>query len=277
MKKLILILLMLCMLPMMYAISCAPGCASCHYLASNCPTCERTDEIWNWSINPCINHGEINFSSPIEITITPHSYYTSESGLGLDYAYCQNTSVRAILYYGDSNQQDSGWSTWNYQGNVIKLDETYWDLNKSGDYSLKLFARFNVSGSTWETVLINFTLAPNTSIGNVYFGDCKTNSYASSPSTPDDALNISFGGFPTWSKSLLWSLFMFVVAFIIWFTMGESREGNNIRTATTVLIVLLLGIIGAATRLIDWTYLAVFFVGVAVYFGIKLRSILTGG
>lgn len=273
MQLLMALLVFVVALPLSYATSCQAGCSSCQYPASNCPDCPRYDYIHNWSINPCIDQGKWNFSTPVSVSITGFSYYISTSGLGLKYYYCQNVSIRAIMYYGTGYEQDSGWGA----SDVPLVPKTFnFTANHSGTATLRIMVKYD-SGEDWDIEMINMTIAENTSIGNIYYGACTTNSYDTTEGVGEEnAIAITFENISGyWGASTLYTLFMLICVALTWYGLSQVKGIGSIRIAMCFLVWIFLMFLGAATGVIGYTYLFLVFVGFAIWAGIKIKKALT--
>jgi hypothetical protein len=270
MKRQLLLALMIlvAVLPLSYGTACQAGCSSCQYEASDCPTCTRFDYLYNWSINPC-NSRNLNFSTPVSVSIAGGSYYISESGM-FNYYYCQNISVRAIMYYGTAYEQDSGWTATDVSFVPHLLNFT---ANHSGVATLKMMVKYD-SGADWDIKLQNMTIASNTSIGNIYYGDCKLNSYTSEIEEAENPIAITFGIMPYWGASILYTLFMIICIGLAWYGMSQVKSFGSIKIAVCLLLLIFLMIIGAAAKVIGFEYLFIIFIGFAVYIGIQIRKVI---
>jgi hypothetical protein len=148
---------------------------------------------------------------------------------------CDNVSMRVQLYYGDSNEQDTGWT--DYQ---VPADDFFWDsdtfqLNKTGTYTMKVRLTSTGVGTTWinpadnsrypvieYVALVNFTVSED---GSEY-GECKTTSLVNPVVSYDvEGIKKAFEGFGnTWTSNILYMLVMLILGGALVLTLGSGRS-----------------------------------------------------
>jgi len=112
-------------------------------------------EIDGYIINPCIDF-TWKQNTTVGITITPKD---SEG---------DKVQARAILYYGDSNQQDSGWST--AVNSETPIQFTFIANTTIPVGTLRMIARDINHNDTNDTIEISYSVGSE----GVSFGDCTT-------------------------------------------------------------------------------------------------------
>lgn len=112
-------------------------------------------EIDAYTINPCIDSTwGINGTSEITITVTDYDG--------------DKVGARAILYYGDSNEQDSGWTVNSSSGATFVFT---FQVNKTiGTSAIRLMARDDDMPLVIDTIDLSFSVADT----GVMLGDCVT-------------------------------------------------------------------------------------------------------
>ena len=184
-------------------------------------------EIDEYTINPCLDSTwKENTTVGITIKVTdPNS---------------DIVNARAILYYGDANEQDSNWSINGSSGTSFSFSFT---ANKTIST-----ATLRLMGRDWENQadedIIDLTFSVNTD--GVEFGDCTTTVDVETTAEAEaDAVNVTVQNDTidnfisntkeelgvTMSDKLLWLLIIAVVTgSILW---GASKEGWEPRMALT--------------------------------------------
>ena len=113
-------------------------------------------EIDDYTIDPCID-ATWKINTSVEITIRP------------DDPDNDMVSARAVLYYDDSNEQDSGFSANFTDRTIITFSD--FDVNKTiGSGSILLQVRDNFDTTKTNEIELPFSVGSN----GVEFGDCKT-------------------------------------------------------------------------------------------------------
>lgn len=187
-------------------------------------------------------------------------------------AYCDNTSVKVVLYSGTTMEVVQDWvDNVSFAPTIIDSDtNSSWKLdtgNFNTPYSLVIYARKagNVSSVTSRT--INFTLAET----GVVFGQCYQ--YANNGSAyygPDtDAFNNLFGSIGGgWTTTVLWILVILVITAIIWFT----GAGNPMVMGIIGIVDMFLLIIGAYLHLISWIPVGIIFIILIIVAVTKIKD-----
>lgn len=243
------------------------------------PDYARVDQIWNWSINPCISK-TVNFSSMVEVRVLGASYYRVPPFT----TYCQNYSARVQWNYGTVNESDSGWTEY---ANTASAAQKLWSFNLSGSNEsmvgpimIKLSLKYD-SNATQDSIIFNMTIAPEDSLSEEYvvWGDCKTTALSVFDEPEDNAFWVSTEGLSGWwTRSVIWAFLTMLVVGAAWFGMASSEKFKGITTTMVGLVTMLMIIIGAAARMISWVIpLVIIGVGLAVFLGPKIARIITGG
>lgn len=218
---------------------------------ATCPadhTC--TPKILKYTVNPCIYNMELNTEVDVSIYawacsgITDFNNWVGNNGCGSNIncrkmhykQYCDNTSARVTLYYGDTNEQDTGWSDFEipvatpdyYVDTPFYWDSSNFHLNKSGTYTMKLWLKSTNDSEVTNTFLVNYTVIPTN--GSLY-GECQTNGTSNIPtssiSQTDNPYANAFNGFGnTWTSNLIYMLFMCVIGGALLFTLGTGRASG---------------------------------------------------
>jgi hypothetical protein len=204
---------------------------------------------------------------------------------------CQNVSLKAIAYYNTPYEQETVWSAYgsSFQmvppdpnfvqgsGNVVKYStwgykmDNWFDFNRSGTYSIAIFAKgavnqtpervalinFSVTGPQGEAdIIVNGTVVNNGSIyggtttnGTSYMSNYPANTYPADT----DAFNTlirSLGG----NGSLIWFLLMVVMAVVI--LIIARQAGTYVWLAIAVVEMLML-FLGVYIHIISWLWVVI--------------------
>jgi hypothetical protein len=252
---------------------------------SACPTsCPIV--VTNIATNPCLSQ-DLNLSTAMVLTSnatacasgTVVGTPTSSCGIDCINAYhlskCDNVSIRAVLYFGETFAQDTGWSSFTlpYQpSNSAFFD--YLIPNTSGSYTLKVYAKSMNTSEGFATKTLNFTVVNS---GGVVYGDCKySNSFQDSsiPFTENNAIKKFFEGFGnTWTSNFIYILFMLIIGGLLWFKMSSLRGSDQGWLVASILVVeCILAFIGAYIGAISWVFLILTAIGIVIYFTLKFTG-----
>lgn len=225
--------------------------------------------------NPCLD-STWRINTSIETRITP----VDDDG--------DRVGARAILYYGDSNEQDSGWSANVSSGSTITFST--FELNKTiGVGTLRLMARDVENPDTHDIIDLSFSVGLN----GVEFGDCTTEveldteeeedeedeleAILSTDATDNFVINTleevqdltGVGG------TLFWYIMMILVAISIWFT---PQAASHPYTAFGFMIGVeaLLLITGTITGVVPIGFLIAVIIICIVIFGLWIGKAATG-
>lgn len=204
-------------------------------------------------------------------------------------AICDNVSARVQIYYGDSNEQDTGWT--DYQSPV---DSFYWDtdnfnINKTGTYSMKVWITSTGVGQYWYypgeetqitaqyTKVVNFTVV---SVDGDNYGNCTTNSLEN---LTDQELGVAgiksiFDGFGnTWTSNIIYLILMVGVAAGLLFTLSKgSRYGSGWLYGIIFFVEGLLSLIGVWIDALSPIFLVIIGLAVIIPLTFKIASWMRG-
>jgi len=223
---------------------------------------------------------------------------------------CDDIYGRIILYYGDSNEQDTGWS-----GAYNPVDSIYWDsdnfnLNKSGTYQMKIMLTSNRVGQKfyWNdqttcpevdgvatcevqnmmfTKILNFTVADE-GVNASQYGECFTTDFNQFPiEYGSQGIRDAFEGFGnTWTSNILYMLFMAIIAGALLFTIGSgtgrsfgsiSKESHGWLFGIIFFVEGLLAIIGVWIEALSALWLVLFGLVIIIPGAMKIYNMITGG
>lgn len=296
----------------------APALATSYY--------EKASTINWWYTDPCVTQA-INTTNDFTVIVNGYVCQSAlagqinwfewkTAGCGANFCNglvagwrCDNTSIKIIAYWGDSNVQDTGWH--NISKPNITLNDKYnplcaagfslptpynasyanreitdadgcsWYLqipeyettvkmNKSGYYQMRIYLKSSTNTSiTPATALINYTV---TSEGGVLPGNCTSRSAATTIPIGTDAISVTLGE----NKALWWAFLMIAVGAFVFFIGGRGDPAlNSVKLAVMGIMELLLLVIGSYLKIISWVILGVIFVFLVMIVAMKIKEIFT--
>ena len=245
-------------------------------------------QITDYCIGPCMDSTiQINSSSYIFMEVTDKD--SLKEG-----AITDLVSARVIIYLGESNEQDTGWSNNYTSGTTITFDDTLIYNATTGSSTLRLMGRD--LGSPDDEHIIDFTY----SVANagVVLGDCET--CASIPLTAEDIVPtdaviedatliedatsnaitrgvLTIAGLVGLGGTTLWLLGMMIMNLLIWFVMAEERHMSGSSTFGTIAITDFLAVIlGARLGLFGAGLVVILTLLLIVIVGVFLGKFFTG-
>ena len=228
-----------------------------------------------FSVNPCLDSTwKINTS--VEVVIRPQD----------DDA--DSVSARALLYQGETNQQDSGFSANVSSGTDISFN---FIANRTiGSGTLRLQARDTGNPDDINTIDLTFSVGSN----GVVFGDCKTETTVDigiqvedgvideATLTEDATDNSIISGINTFigltgiAGTTLWLVLMIIFSFAVWSRAGEIGWSGNSALGVIAFTNALLIILGARLGILSTGLVIIITVIAVVIIGVFLGSFLTG-
>jgi len=206
---------------------------------------------------------------------------------------CDNVSARIQLYYGDTNEQDTGWTEYR-----VPTDEFFWDsdnfkVNKTGTYQMKVWITSTGVGETWYygdqetttemyTKIVNFTVV---STDGDEYGTCVTTDFADLEKINYgiEGIRDVFDGFGnTWVSNTLYLLFMIGIAFAMLMTLGRGRSFDYKQGAGWLYGIIffvegLLTLIGTWIGALSPVWLVLFGIVVIIPISMKIVEMIKGG
>lgn len=228
-----------------------------------------------FSVNPCLDSTwKVNTS--VEVVVRPQD----------DEA--DSVSARAILYQGETNEQDSGFSANVSSGTDITFGFT---ANSTiGSSTLRLQARDTGNPDDINTIDLTFSVGSN----GVVFGDCKTETTVDvgipvedevidEATLTEDATDNSvvsglgtFSGLTGLGGTTIWLILMIILSVGIWFQASDiGWSGSSALGAIGILNALMI-ILGARLGIISTGLVVIIVVIVVVILGVFLGSFITG-
>lgn len=235
---------------------------------TNSPT-----EITSYSVNPCLD-SVWKQNTSVQVTIT-----STDPDADL-------VSSRAVLYLGDSNEQDSGFSNNVTSGQPVIFNFV---ANKTiGLGSLNLYSKDQVNQLV-DTIPLTFSVSTN----GVSFGDCQTNVNVQTQQqqqnatqgvittiSSNNAITSGVGSIASnfgLSSLIIWLLIMFLVAIaLFWVGMQEFHISGSATLTLIGFVETLLLIVGALLGFISIGIIVLIAVVSVVAIGLYLRKAVTG-
>ena len=228
-----------------------------------------------FSVNPCLDSTwKVNTS--VEVVVRPQDDEADA------------VSARAILYQGETNEQDSGFSANVSSGTDITFGFT---ANLTiGSSTLRLQARDTENPSEINTIDLTFSVGSN----GVVFGDCKTETTVDigiqvedgvideATLTEDATDNSIISGINTFigltgiAGTTLWLVLMIIFSFAVWSRAGEIGWSGNSALGVIAFTNALLIILGARLGILSTGLVIIITVIAVVIIGVFLGSFLTG-
>lgn len=228
-------------------------------------------QITEYSVNPCLD-STWKLNTSVGVTI-------KASDVDSD-----NVRARAILYYGSSNYQDSGWSSNGSSGTTFSFSFTANKTISTG--TLRLIATDTYNPDVNDTLDLTFSVGSQ----GVEFGDCITSEEielvteedGEAPSLPvtedDNALvrgisflgeefNLGLGG------NIIWLIIMAVIAYAVWTSGSFAHAGTAFGVIGIIEIIML--IVGGLLGILSTGIIVVFVVLAMVVMSVWFRRILT--
>lgn len=244
-------------------------------------------QITEYSLDPCIDSTiQINSSSKYLIEVTDKD--SLKEGVITD-----TVGARVIIYQGESNEQDTGWSNNLTSGTTFTFEDELIFNKTTGSSTLRIMGRD--TGNPDDEDIIDFTF----SVANagVVKGDCTTTAdiplvseeveeeeEVTEPTLTEDATaNVVTRALQTISDltglggTTLWLIGMLVMTVLIWYVMAEENGIGGSATFGTIAMANVLAII-LGTRLdIFGTGLVIILVLIiVVILAVFLGKFLTG-
>ncbi|KKL89201.1 hypothetical protein LCGC14_1917050, partial [marine sediment metagenome] len=211
-------------------------------------------QITEYSIDPCIDSTiQINSSSKFLVEVTDKD--SLKEG-----AITDLVSARVIIYEGETDEQDTGWSNNQTSGTTFSFLDTLIYNVTTGSSTLRLMGRD--LGNPDEVDIIDFTF----SVGNagVVKGDCSTSAeiplvseevavedgvVTEATLTEDADANVitrgvlSIAEFTGLGGTTLWLFGMMMITILIWYVMAEEEKLSGNATLGTIAIANILALI----------------------------------
>jgi hypothetical protein len=209
-----------------------------------------------YEINPCTGNAttKIANGSPMSISITAYA-----CNLETDpWSHCDKVAAKATIYFADSNIQvkETYWTTWYSSHTEFVFDTSNWKINKTGNYTMRLYVKSNDTTFPTNYTDINFQVInktyydlPSVNWSNryVWYGDCISTGEVgggvtisannSLTQTLEDIEN-EYG----WTATLIWILVMIAVAIVMWFFTAEF--GSSAGFGAVIIVELCLLVVG---------------------------------
>lgn len=219
-------------------------------------------EIDGYSINPCAGLSVVKQNESIRVSITP----TDVDG--------DTVQAKAILYYGETNEQDSNWSALVPSGATITLPDLI--ANETTiDSILRLSPRDSEHDSAGDSIDILFSVG----INGVEFGDC-TNTVEGlvEVSAAENATGLEgnvnnnsitnalrdITGYSGLSGLLVWLAFMAFVALVIWIN-GDNTASDGAKFGVIAIVEIILLIGGTVLTIVPFGItLSIIVIGIVV-------------
>ena len=195
-------------------------------------------------------------------------------------AYCDNVSAMVIIYDNNNTiKYQTAWSDYNtgYRGGsgdtAILFDTT--DLSPGFNWTgtSRIVMKVKTTNITKDSYVIkvNYTIANDASI---HYGTCKLSNIKVPDFVPDDNRLVNSMNAFSYGGTFAYTMLIVIVAITMFLTISTRtrKEDSKMAAGVTLAVVMLLIIIGAYLRLIDWVILAVFFTIVAAYIVKKVRD-----
>ncbi len=244
------------------------------------PFCGETGSVSGscseYEINPCID-STWKINTTVEITITPKDFDGD------------SVSARAIIYDGDSNEQDSGFSANVSSGALIPLSAG------SGFIGNKTIATGVITLQIRDTGNEQIrTLTKGFSVANtgVEFGDCKTTATSgveavvgvitNATLTADATTNSVITGLETLSGisglagTTIWLILMVAFSLFIWFQASERGMTGSGALGTIAIVNVIMILLGARLGILSTALVVIITVLGVVVIGIFLGKLFTG-
>jgi len=230
-------------------------------------------KIDGWNVNPCIDRSIGKINETLRVSIT---------GLDPD---DDDVQLRAILYYGESNEQDTNWSADFNSGYPFTLPDFI--LNETtSDSTLLLMVRDNQHETTGDTIEVTFRVGEN----GVEFNDCiggYDNLVSENESSEDVDLtptNLDDNAIRTFTETfanqtglgeeLIFLIVLLILVGGVWFIEGIPSDS---KLYASVMLGIITIIIGFFTGLIGFGVILTIVVCALVIIGIWIRKMFSAG
>lgn len=243
-------------------------------------------------IKPCIDNARENASMSMWVNVTACGLVSSydnwilNSNCGDDAScrilymknWCDNVSIQAIIYYGDSNEQATGWTDYEVPlYPTFYFDSSYFSLNKTGDYTIKIYARSMNSSELMATQLLDMSVNSD----GKYEWECEYNSANESIAdvrVPNNLYQIFNGFGNSWTSNIMYLLFMIGMGGFIFYAVGKTRGGDEEFMIASILVVeLFLMILGVWIKALSPMLLVIAGIGLSLWLGPKIANAIRGG
>jgi len=245
-----------------------------------------------WYIDDRYSNSQAGFGT---ITINPTTASTwkinTSVGVTVEVTDTDSDSVRAkaILYFGDANQQDSGWSVYSASGTTFSFmftaNETinngklifYVNDNKHNDSNATYTKSFSVGleglsyGEGTETIGVNITTPSlnQTCFGNVCVAN--NNTILTGTQQLDIGLGLNIG------KTAMWLLFMLILGIGVFIACLSENVSSGIAFTVVGFIEIIMLLLGFFLTMIGWGVLITVIIVCLAIISMQIRHFFTGG
>jgi hypothetical protein len=239
-------------------------------------------DIVSYSINPCVGQTWEN-GTALSISFTPNA--CPDNTKNYPPSNCSQVTGKASIYLADTNIQvgDAYWLNYYVSGTTFTFDTL--KINKTGTYTLRMQAKSDDILDPGSIVDLTFTVAISpyvvnvTNITNVEYGDCVTNGGTLGGvniTGGTDAITkiMDEGKAHGFGYTVMWLVFMLVVAGLIW--IGAAEYGM-ISVGIIAFSEVILLFVGVYLGFISW--LIILFIGIiaSAIVGKKIYDLFKGG
>ena len=231
--------------------------------------CSSQNCIREYYVNPCVDSVWKN-STNLEIrikVIDDNGYYLPSDMV----------TARAILYYGQSNQQDTGWSANATSGTTFTFNNLKINQTITGAI-LRLEARETGVYSEVESIELPFSVGTQ----GVQYGECYTrvdidaveDDDATAPTEGNNSIDTAINYIDDYTglgSTIIWLL---LCAIVVGFIMYQI---SNINNPTPGIIIAITGIASAVLMLMLWIGLKLEYIGSGVFISFIILGIVVAG